>query len=111
MKPTAKWGRDTHVAPPRARGPPERAEPHARLLHLAERALDGGDARRVRARADLAEEALEVVLSEPRRRRLETLRADRGRHARLARARAVRVEVLVHLCVQARSASELAAKK
>ena len=46
-----------------------------------------------------------------RREHLEALRGDRGRHASLARARAVRVEVLVHLCAQARSASELAAKK
>ena len=89
MKPTAKWGRDTHVAPPRARGPPERAEPHARLLHLAERALDGGDARRVRACADLAEEALEVVLLQPRGRVLQAFCAYRGRDAGRRRARAV----------------------
>ena len=92
-------GYDTHVSPPRARSPPERANPDVARLHGAERALHGGNARRVRARADLAEEALEVVLLEPRGRVLEALAADRRGHALVGRARAVGVEVLVHLYV------------
>ena len=85
----AKIVRDTHVAPPRVCCPPERAKPHARLLHLAERTLDSRDARRVRSSADLAEEALEVILLQQRGRVLEALRADRGRDAGRECARAV----------------------
>lgn len=54
--------------------------------YLAERTLDGRDTVRARARADLAEEALEVVLLEPLRRILDALRGDRGRHACRGRA-------------------------
>ena len=89
--------RDTHVTPPRARGPPECPQPHARLLHLAERALHCGDALRVVACTDLAEEALEASLLEPLRRGLKTLRTNRRRHTGRGRARAIGVEVLVHL--------------
>ena len=86
--------RDTHVVPPRGSGLLEWAEPHARLLHLTKRALDRGDARCVRARADLAKEALEVVLLQLRGRVLDALGAGGGR------ARAVRVGILLHFCLR-----------
>ena len=59
----------------------------ARLLYLAECPLDGGDARRVRARVDLAQEALRLL--QQRGRVLEPLRIDRGRDAGRGRARPV----------------------
>ena len=67
----------THVTPPRARSPPEHADPRAfSLLHRAERAEYGLDAVRVRTRTHLAEEALQAVSLEPRSRVGETLCAD-----------------------------------
>lgn len=95
---SGNWKSETHIAPPRAGSPPECAEPRAaRLLHLAERTLDGGDTLRVVARADLAKEALEAGLLEPLGRRLQTLCADSRGHAGGRGSRAIRVEVLVHL--------------
>ena len=88
-RPTGRLDALIVVSPPRSCSPPERTEPHARLLHLAERALDSSDARRVRACADFAEEALEVVLLQPRSRVLEAFCAYRGRDAGRRRARAV----------------------
>ena len=88
---------DTHSSPPWAGSPPERANPDAARLHLAERALDGGDARRVRARADLAEEALEVVLLKPLSSGLDALCTNGGRDTCWRSAGAIAVKILMHL--------------
>lgn len=94
-----RWLHAVHViGPPGTARPPEPAGPDVGvLLQVGEHVLDGGDALGVGAAGRLAEDAALPVGLEPLGRLGHALAPDRPRHARLRRARPVRVQVLVHL--------------
>lgn len=83
---------------PRPSSPPQSPRPHVAVLReVVQQALDGRLADAVGAAGELAEDPLLAVGPEPGRGAGDALHADVGAHARRRRARAVRVEVLVHL--------------
>jgi hypothetical protein len=86
------------VSPPRASRPPDPTPPDIAVLRQIRQAvLERGDALRIVARRELADDALLLVVFEPFGSRLQTLLEDGRGHACLGGTAAVGVEVLVHL--------------
>lgn len=86
------------VAKPRPAAPPEGTGPDVRVLrHASQHPLDGRPTCWIVPAGVLANDALFAVVFEPLGRDGDALGADGGAHAIRMRARAVLVQVLVHL--------------
>ena len=84
--------------PPRARSPPRRTEPHVRVRRqVLQQPLHRRVALAVRPTSELAQHAALVVLLQPLSGADDAVDADSGGDAGRAGARAVGIEVLVHL--------------
>jgi hypothetical protein len=97
-RPTRRFHTEEVVGPPWARSPPKRSIPHIRILpHIAQPVLKRSDTLGVISPRKLPNHADLLVVLEPLRRSLQALLEDSPTDALGVCARAVAVEVLVHL--------------